>query len=263
MKPASDLEIMSALLASSSKLSADALSARLRLTESSLYRRISHLIAGGLMRRKKRGLYAPHPALVALLDGYSLRQTLSDIGRPILEALSHRCRRVTHLGLFEDDMVTYLIKAGGAHGRVHTEEEGQLEAYASAIGKVLLSSRRRKEIEAYLADGPFPKLTPYTITDPGELSVELETVRQTQVAFDRCEFAPDLFCVARPVMSCRGEVVGAISISTAYSKLTDGSFRKLLVALDQSARELSEQLGGGLPLLTELAEKQPWKRSSV
>ena len=53
-------------------------------------------------------------------------------------------------------MVTYLIKEDAPGAALFTREGMQLEAYCSAVGKLLLSEIPTAELDAYLGDAPFP-----------------------------------------------------------------------------------------------------------
>lgn len=110
-------------------------------------------------------------------------------------------------------MVTYLVKEKGLEEELFTAEKAQLEAYCSAIGKVLLAALPTSDFEAYLENGPFVALTGNTLTQPDALRKEIEDVRTSNLAFDRHEIRDDLFCIAVPVHDNDAKVVGAISIS--------------------------------------------------
>lgn len=85
-------------------------------------------------------------------------------------------------------------------------------AHASAAGKAILAyspaSRLAARVEAGLV-----RRTPRTICTLGALEVELATVRENGVAFDREECLPGLHRVAAPVFAADGEVVAAIAIT--------------------------------------------------
>jgi DNA-binding IclR family transcriptional regulator len=118
-----------------------------------------------------------------------------------------------HLGVLDGDMVTYLIKESASQVDLFTRENMQLEAYCSAIGKILLAHLTAPALAAYLAAGPFVRLTPNTVIDPAEIQGHLEMVRQTDIAIDNQEVAEDLVCLAVPTRSSTGQVIAAISCS--------------------------------------------------
>jgi DNA-binding IclR family transcriptional regulator len=139
-----------------------------------------------------------------------------------------------HLGSFEGEMVTYRAKAGDPKNGLFTEVGGQLEAYCSGIGKVLLAHLPDEELAAYLANGPFYALTVNTITDAGALSAELKRVRAEGMAFDREEVEDGLNCVAVPLFVPDGSVPLALSASfrgaIANARILSQAAARLLAA---------------------------------
>jgi IclR family transcriptional regulator, acetate operon repressor len=132
---------------------------------------------------------------------------------PILDRLASRTRCAVQLGVFENDMVTYLVKAGQSAGELFTKVGMQLEAYCSGIGKVLLAHLPAQTQAEYLANGPFIALTDRTITDPVLLKAALADAATQGFAVDDEEVVPGLQCVAIPVRNLQGEVAAAISAS--------------------------------------------------
>jgi DNA-binding IclR family transcriptional regulator len=165
---------------------------------------------------------------------------LVDAARPLLRRLARETRATAHLGVFENDMISYVVKEHGGGARLFTREGGQLEAYCSAIGKVLLAHLPDEEREAYLASGPFVALTSRTITDPAVIRETLSQVRSRGFAIDDREIADDLSCVAVPIEGPSGDVMAALSISTAYR---DGVKAALMDSLRRCADAVSKRLG--------------------
>jgi len=93
--------------------------------------------------------------------------------------------------------VTYVVREGGTD--LFTVEQMQLEAYCSAIGKILLAALPDAGLAAHRDQGPFVALTPNTITHPALLGQELLGVRDSWVAHDRHEVRSDLYCIAVPL----------------------------------------------------------------
>jgi DNA-binding IclR family transcriptional regulator len=112
-------------------------------------------------------------------------------------------------------MVTYIVREGVDTTTIFSQENKQLEAYCSGIGKVLLAGLPDAEREDYLATGPFIALTRHTITDPATLRRELQSVAAAGFARDSEEAAEGIHCLALPVRSPMGEIIAALSLSRA------------------------------------------------
>jgi DNA-binding IclR family transcriptional regulator len=147
-----------------------------------------------------------------------------------------------HLGVFEGGMVSYLAKSGSSRIARFTREGTQLDAYCSALGKVLLAHLPASERNAYLSGGPFPKLTNQTITDPEELSVHLRQVRRQSYAIDDREFAEEVMCIAVPVRDPNSRVYAALSITTSPAQLRGSRIAAALRLLGRAARDIERSM---------------------
>jgi DNA-binding IclR family transcriptional regulator len=179
---------------------------------STAYRIAAQLSKHGLLAPGKRGHFGPGLTLTELAARADPRTILAGAARPLLRKLARSTRATAHLGVLEGDMVTYLVKEQGG-GALFTREGGQLEAYCSAIGKILLAASDRWSLDAYLGSGPFVALTGRTITDPHLIRDGIAAVARQDYAIDDREVADDLVCVAVPIRDRNGKVVAAISLS--------------------------------------------------
>lgn len=214
---------------------------RLGIPSSSAYRIAAELREQGLIMPAGRGCYAPAPGLLALATETDPQEAMVAVARPLLRRLARRMKATVHLGVFEDDMITYLVKEHGGGNDLFTREGSQLEAYCSAIGKVLLASLEEAQREAYLAGGPFPKMTARTYSEADEIRVMLNEVEEAGFAVDDREAADDLFCIAVPIIPRDGAVSAAISLSRTYR---DGLKAEPPVALLDCAEAIAERLSG-------------------
>lgn len=178
-----------------------------------VHRQVRTLVEAGFLARLHNGRHAPGPRLAAMVRHVDEAELAVGVAAPVLADLACRLGSVMQLGTFENDMVTYRVKAGRGSASLFTRVGMQLEAYCSGIGKVLLAHLPSDARESYLASGPFPALTPRTIVDPAQLRDELVRVRERGYAIDDGEIAPGLRCIAVPVTHPDGRVLAAISAS--------------------------------------------------
>lgn len=216
--------------------------ARVDLPTTTTYRIVATLTRRGFVMRCGRGGYRLGAAAIALTARSSERDLLAAAARLPLRSLARKVGSHVHLGTFEDGMVTYLVKQRHGPSRLPSVEGSQLEAYCSALGKVLLSGLPDEAMDRYLKDGSLVALTPNTITEPDALKRELCEVRERGWAMDDEEIVEGLRCVAVPLRRPSGEIVAAISVSTVSlaCDLVDTSI--LLPDLLDSARAIGRQL---------------------
>jgi len=215
------------------------LAARIGTPRATAQRMASAFLRAGLLCRIGRGRYASGLTLARLAVADE-RSVLAQVSRALLLQLSRQLRATVHLGVLENDMVTYVVKAHGGGPPVLTSELIQLEAYCTGIGKVLLAHRGAPAIDAYLAAGPFVALTANTLTEPGALRAELLQVIAQGYAVDDAELQDDLYCLAVPVYGPGGKVAAALSASKAGARWREPA---CLDALADVARRIGAGLG--------------------
>jgi IclR family transcriptional regulator, acetate operon repressor len=226
---------------------------QIKMPHSTAYRIAATLERSGLVTRLRRGYYLPGPSLIRLARHDSIPRVLKAIGRPIVKKLAIDTGCIAHVGIFENGMVTYLLKAGRAAQTVFTREGTQLEAYCTGIGKVLLAALPESVREDYLKSGPFIQLTANTLTGPRELRSALIVVGDRGYAEDNAEMDSDLRCLAVPVRldEGKGNVIAALSIST---RSTDEDSHALLTHLD-ALRTAASLLSNRLTSRAEVAKR--------
>ena len=215
------------------------------LPSSTIYRLIAALERAGLVCRVGRGRYDVGIGVLESLAGISAHELLAKVARPVLNRLAQQARATAHLGVWEGDMVTYLVKTTGrAAGSVpkFTREDTQLEAYCTGIGKMLLAHLPESAQQAYVAAGPFVALTSRTITDPAELLAALKRIRKRGYSVDDGETADDLYCVAVPLRYGR-TAVAAISLACPRASGRLPPLKTRLLRLNVCVAEIRRRLG--------------------
>lgn len=213
---------------------------RARIPSSTAQRIVGALMRQGLLSRTGRGRYAAGLRLAELAALGDTRSVLAGASRPVLQQLAHTLGATVHLGVLEGDMVTYLVKEHGGGPHLRTREANQLEAYCSAIGKVLLAALDERSRNLYFAAGAFVRLTANTMTEVVDLRQALRLAAQCGHAADRAEFEEGLYCLAVPVAGPGGRVVAALSASSGSDHCDDPSW---LRHLERSADRIGRRLG--------------------
>lgn len=233
-----NLAVLEAVVCGSGQSTLADYAAQLGLPVATVHRHVQALICEGyLVRTGQRGL-VPGPRLCRMAPYLDERQRLVRAAAPLIDRLAAKTGFVVQLGTLDQDMVTYRLKRGDGTVSGFMREGMQLEAYCSAIGKILLAHLPQADRDAYLANGPFPALTPATITDPASLADELAQVRAVGHAVDAEEVAIGLRCLAVPLRGADGDVIAALSLSRDADLHATGDAR-LLTALERCAAAIN------------------------
>ncbi|UOF92450.1 IclR family transcriptional regulator [Fodinisporobacter ferrooxydans] len=178
-----------------------------------------------------------------VINGLDLRTT----ARKHLMELSFKTGQTVHLVILDGKEGVYIDKVEGSSGIIAYSRIGRrVPIHSSAVGKALVAFSPAADIERILDGYVFGKRTENTILNREDFLRELEQVRRQEYAIDDQENEPGVRCVAVPIRNYSGQAVAAISISTPISGLDDEQFDQLLALLQETAQQISRQMGFGL-----------------
>jgi IclR family KDG regulon transcriptional repressor len=154
------------------------------------------------------------------------------------------CDEAVHVAVLDGADVIYLVKVDSTHPvRMVSGVGRRLPAHCTAVGKVLLSSLDQAGLDAVLAKGPLPGMTPESITDPDRLRAQLELVRAEGVAADVGESDSAMRCVAAAVRDHSGATVAAMSVSAPIIRWTSRAHEEWAGLVSEGAATLSARMG--------------------
>ncbi|MEP5731006.1 MAG: IclR family transcriptional regulator [Sulfitobacter sp.] len=169
--------------------------------------------------------YSVGVRLVRLAHAAWSQTSLAPIARPHLDALSHKIGLTVHLAQLDHGQVLYVDKRNAAHPVEMFSDAGKIgPAYCTGVGKAMLAHMPQAEQKRIFDQQSYHAFTPQTLTDADQLAAELRNIVARGHAYDREEHEPGIICIAVPVLSSRGRVLGGLSITgatrdTDYNKL--------------------------------------------
>lgn len=174
------------------------------------HRLVKDLVAWGALARTSSGDYVVGRRIwdIGLLA--PLQAGLVEVASPYLHDLYGATRATVHLAVRDGTDVLYLDRLRGSTSVPVVSTVGsRLPMHATGVGKVLLAHAPAEVQKAVLAD--LPRITAYTVTQPGRLRRQLAAVRRDDHATTTEEMSLGACSVAVPVR--RGdEVVAALGI---------------------------------------------------
>jgi DNA-binding IclR family transcriptional regulator len=192
--------------------------------------------------------------VVALAGRVVERTDLVRVAFPYVVRLRNETGEAAHLCVPREDGVMHLVQESGESIVSVSSRVGEVVPYAStAVGKALLA--HRTEHWKALFERGLPQLTEHTITEPADLLVELQRIRERGFAIDDRESDLELRCCAAAVFDQRGHAVAAIGVSAPSSRLGCDLLPDLGVTVLTVARSLSAALGHDTrdPAATQIA----------
>ena len=174
------------------------------------------------------------------LEGIELRS----VARPYMEKLNEATNETVHLGTLEDGDVVYVEKVEAAHRVRMVSRIGAIATlHCTGVSKGILAFLPDAERRRLLAMHELRKYTDNTLTDLDELEADLTLSRERGYALDRQENEPGIHCVAAPVFSGEGDVVGAFSVTAPVARIDNDTLLSFVPALLKATTSTSHQLG--------------------
>ena len=148
-------------------------------------------------------------------------------------------RKVDQLAADTGERVQFVVEENGLRYYLYTqsgENAVQTDArigkngsiHESASSKAILAELPRERVKEIIDNRGLPASTEQTITDREELFVELDTIRDSGVAFNNEEATPGLRAVGAAVCGPDGSPVGGLSISGPAHRFKDNLYREEL-----------------------------------
>ena len=221
------------------RLTLTELAARAGLPLPTAHRLVAELVEWGALARTDRGSYVVGRRLwdIGLLS--PVRAGLVEAASPYLHDLYGATLATVHLAVRDGREALYLDRLrGNASVPVVSTVGSRLPLHATGVGKVLLAHAPAEVRQAVLAD--LPRVTAYTITQPGRLSRQLAQVLRDDYATTVEEMSLGACSVAVPVRR-RGDVVAALGLVVPSLKRDRP---KLVTALQVAARGIGRVLSG-------------------
>lgn len=175
-----------------------------------------------------------------------LRQTnLMETGRAVMRQLMEDTGETANMAIPDHDEVVFI-------GQVETHQPiraffrpGTRSAmHASGIGKALLASMPRRDVERLLSRTGLERFTEKTLSRPDALMADLDLIAERGWSFDDEERYSGMRCIAAVIYDNFGMPVGGISVSGPTARVNAQSIPMLAPAVLRAADAVTEAMGG-------------------
>nr|WP_174838559.1 MULTISPECIES: IclR family transcriptional regulator [unclassified Ruegeria] len=216
--------------------------------KATLYRFLQSLSNQGMLSYEPdRQTYSPGIRLVRLAHAAWMQSSLAPIARPALDALSQDTGETVHLAQLDSGQVIYVDKRNAHRPIEMFSDAGKVgPAYCTGVGKAMMAYLDEAQLQKTISQQSFHRFTPKTLTSEQALRRDLAAIRKRGYAVDNEEHEPGIICVACPILTDGGRLLGAVSVtgSTERMKLEQ------LETWVPRVRRVAEQIG---------TEAQAWR----
>ncbi|KAA5825864.1 IclR family transcriptional regulator C-terminal domain-containing protein [Saccharopolyspora hirsuta] len=238
------LSVILAFSHNSPRLSLADLSAATGLSRPTVRRIVLTLEELGYVRSEGR-LFSLTPHVLALGNAYLSSLNLTEVAQPFMEEVTRETGQTCSLAALDGEDAVYLARVPARKVMSITLTTGtRLPAYATSMGRVLLSGLPESELEAFLNAVELHPLTAHTITDRERLREAVERARERGWAVVDQEFEVGVRSFSAPVKDATGHVIASLSMSCSARDVDlDTIHAEHLPVLVRAAARISEQLG--------------------
>lgn len=206
--------------------------------KATLYRFLQTLVNQGMLSYDvEQQTYALGMRLVRLAHRAWRQSSLAPIARCHLDQLSADVGETVHLAQLDCSQVLYVDKRNASQPVEMYSQAGKIgPAFCTGVGKAMLAFLSDAELEKAIAQQSFHRFTSTTLDSEEKLRAELEAIKKRGYAFDRQEHEPEIICIAMPILTDGGRILGAVSVTAPTS-------RRSLDELETLAPKLSNVAG--------------------
>ncbi|MDA7964035.1 IclR family transcriptional regulator [Ruegeria sp.] len=216
--------------------------------KATLYRFLQSLTNQGMLHYDPdRQTYSPGMRLVRLAHAAWTQNSLAPIARPFLDALSSETGETVHLAQLDSGQVLYVDKRNAQRPVEMYSEAGKVgPAYCTGVGKAMMAFLEEERLQKTISQQSFHRFTDKTLTSEQALRDDLAAIRSRGYAVDDEEHEPGIICIACPILTEGGRVLGAISVTGSTGRM---DFNQLEAWVPR-VRRVAEQIG---------TEAQAWR----
>jgi len=212
------------------------------LTRAAARRFLLTLVKLGYVRNDGRE-FSLRPRVLELGYAYLSGLALPEVAAPHLEELVARLHESSSISVLDGHQIVYVARVPTKRIMTVAISVGtRFPAYATSMGRVLLAALTDDELDRYLAEATFERLTARTVTNPDRLrAIVRDAARQGYAIVDQ-ELEEGLRAVAAPILGA-AEGTAAINVSAHASRVSMVAMRgRILPALLETARQIEADL---------------------
>ena len=167
------------------------------------------------------GGYALLPRVLGIGNAYLSSATLAQMAQPVLDSLRDRIHESCSLGVLDEDEALYVARAETVRiMSIGLRPGSRIPAYCSSLGRMLLAHLPAPRLDAYLASVAMRPRTDRTVVERERLRELLAKARRGGYCIVDQELELGLRSISVPVRAPKGEIIAAINVGTATSRVT-------------------------------------------
>lgn len=211
------------------------------LPKATLHQLIGSLLsAGWLSRDSDNGWLSIGLGAFEIGTRFPVQQNLREVAAPMLADLLAEFNETIHFGMLTEGDVVYIDRAVSTQTVRYAAPLGtRLPAYATGLGKAMLSSLPDEDVREFYPDG-LHAITEHTITSLDDLIVELQATRDRGFALEDQESTPGVRCIG-VLVPIQSRVL-AMSMAIPVIRVTVNDLIAMAPRLQEAAATIADRL---------------------
>ena len=235
------LDILETMAQAERPLSATEINENLGLPKATAHRLCTELENSGYLLKKIDGKsYLPGNRLHNMAVGVLSHSRFRTQRLAILEDLAARCGETCNIAYADGLKMAYsdrVLSSSPLH--LNLPISARVPLHCTASGKLFLASLQLQKRKAVINKLTLDAKTDRTITDPGQLITEIQTVQENGYSIDNQELFDGMIAVAVPITDSTGRFYSSLAIQAPVFRFTPDDAKNHLPLLLEAAADLS------------------------
>ncbi|MHB8061304.1 MAG: IclR family transcriptional regulator [Ruminiclostridium sp.] len=227
------------------QLSLSEISQRINLNISTVHGIINTLVACSYIdKNTDNGKYKL--GIKFLLKGIVVSESLDlkEVGHPYLIELTKKYNQTSHLYIYLNKEIYCVdkVESPNSYLIMSSKAGGSLPMHAAASGKVILANLPSEELNNYLINYDFVKITNKTIVDKQKFMEDLKKTRDQGFGIEDEEIEIGACSISAPIRDSKNHVFGTISIVGPIARIKENE-QQIYNDLLKAAYSISNAFG--------------------
>jgi IclR family pca regulon transcriptional regulator len=198
----------------------------------------------GYVRAESRA-FELTPHVLALGYAFTSSLNLTELAQPHMEEVTEVTGHTISMAALDGEEAVFLLRVPSRRAMAHLLLTGtRLPAFASAIGRVLLSGLPDNDVDAFFRHARLTRLTAHTETDPVRLGEIVARVRRQGWEVVDQELEEGVRSFSAPIRATGGRVVAALGMSVPAGSVSISEIhQEYLPVVIKAAEQISTRLG--------------------
>ncbi|WP_417455567.1 IclR family transcriptional regulator [Kiloniella sp.] len=234
------LRILEAFGAGRAQMTLSQIADEISVTSSAAFRFVHTLEQEGyLIKNEAERTFRLAPRVMELGYSYIKSLDLNDVAASHARHLRDLSGFSVHVAVLENTDAVYVFRAMSPSPMVSNIPVGsRLPAFATSMGRIMLSSLSDEEIDRRFKEYEFQKFTDATIGTLNELKIALKEDQKRGYTAQASQLAEGTNAIAAPIHDRSGYAIGAVNISGHHNQL--GLNEHLINMVLDCAKRISE-----------------------